>query len=114
VSCKHKSLMPLPKGEKVAVDPAREALDYWWCSECLSLIATQRDQKREHHILGSGRDSIELDLLRDIARLAGEWGKVYVVLSIHPSKEAQKKAGEVAKNLAMALEAYEQLLREKN
>lgn len=56
----------------------------------------------------------ELKVLRDIARLAGEWGIAFANLQVSPSKARRNKAANIGRQMSNALEYYDQFKREQN
>lgn len=60
------------------------------------------------------RETEELLILRNIARVAGLWGQAYAVLQLDPTPEARRAAAKVAREMVEAMAAYSQFLVEKN
>lgn len=56
----------------------------------------------------------ELKVLRDIARLAGEWGIAIAELQVAPTPARRKRAAEVAREMQTALQHYKQFQGEQN
>jgi len=56
----------------------------------------------------------ELKVLRDIARLAGEWGVAMAENQVSPSPARRKRMIEVARQMSLALAYYKQFQGEKN
>lgn len=56
----------------------------------------------------------ELTILRDIARLAGEWGVAMAESQVAPSPERRKRMIDVARQMSAALQHYKQFQGERN
>jgi len=56
----------------------------------------------------------ELNVLRDIARLAGEWGIALAELQVSPTPARRKRAIEVARHMSAALAYLKQIQGERN
>lgn len=56
----------------------------------------------------------ELKILRDIARLSGEWGVAFAELQIDPSKARRERAASVGREMGAALKRYKQFLDERS
>jgi hypothetical protein len=56
----------------------------------------------------------ELNVLRNIARLAGEWGIAIAELNVSPNSARRKRAAEVARHMSDALTYLKQIQGERN
>jgi hypothetical protein len=56
----------------------------------------------------------ELEALRDIARLAGEWGIALAELQVKPTEARRKRAIEVARHMSAAISYLKQIQGERN
>jgi len=59
-------------------------------------------------------DQEELAILREVARLAGEWGVAFAEFQVAPTPERRKKAAKLAREMSEALGVYARFKAERN